>query len=298
MARNQNPPDVPVQTVSDTATVDLTLTGTDLSADVEVSPNAGNLISILGNGLFAAAPAAPVQSVADTNCIDLTLSGGVLTADPIIRPGGTNATSNTNRLGCSGTGLHVGIDQCADQGTIAVGGPGSESVSIQPPVNTRREITGLRLQAPNLTTCADSDRFIATNHSFASLMIQHSSTAWRVPAPNGARFDIRHENWRGVNGGAIASTGNANVEQFDTQTHGSHGSAGATTRIEAPATHQVISGTGRVVVELNNAGTVHRAGVRSALVSQDLNNPTTGQIVQWFASHSVSHWFLGEEVVL
>src|SRR5688572_27772215 len=40
-------------TVSDTDSIDMTLTGFDISADVNISPDAGNIIELRGNGLFA-----------------------------------------------------------------------------------------------------------------------------------------------------------------------------------------------------------------------------------------------------
>lgn len=47
-------------TVSDTDTVDLTLTGNDITADVIVSPDAGNQLVAQANGLFVAPAAAQI----------------------------------------------------------------------------------------------------------------------------------------------------------------------------------------------------------------------------------------------
>ena len=74
--------------VQDTSTIDLTLTSGVLSAQVVVSPNAGNALQVLPNGLFV--PAASSIAVQDTTSIDLTLTGGVLSASVIISPNAGN----------------------------------------------------------------------------------------------------------------------------------------------------------------------------------------------------------------
>jgi hypothetical protein len=74
--------------VQDTNTVDLTLAGGVLSAQAVVSPNAGNALQALPNGLFV--PAATSISVQDTSSVDLTLAGGVLSANVIISPNAGN----------------------------------------------------------------------------------------------------------------------------------------------------------------------------------------------------------------
>ena len=74
--------------VQDTSTIDLTLTSGVLSAQVVVSPNAGNALQVLPNGLFVPAPSS--IAVQDTTSIDLTLTGGVLSASVIISPNAGN----------------------------------------------------------------------------------------------------------------------------------------------------------------------------------------------------------------
>lgn len=77
-------PTVPAQTplaVNDTATVDLTASGTDnhtLQADVKVSATAGNAISVNADGLYVAPVVVPAQTplvANDTPTVDLTASG-------------------------------------------------------------------------------------------------------------------------------------------------------------------------------------------------------------------------------
>jgi len=85
--------------VQDTSTIDLTLTSGVLSAQVVVSPNAGNALQVLPNGLFV--PAASSLSVQDTTSVDLTLAGGVLSANVIISP------NTGNQLQLLPNGLYV-----------------------------------------------------------------------------------------------------------------------------------------------------------------------------------------------
>ena len=75
-------PAIPAQTplvANDTATVDLTASGTDnhtLQADVKVSATAGNTLAVNADGLFVPAPATETLLVAnDSSTIDFTTSG-------------------------------------------------------------------------------------------------------------------------------------------------------------------------------------------------------------------------------
>jgi hypothetical protein len=61
-------------TVSDTDSVNLTLAGSNLSADVEISATAGNQVSIAGDGLFV--PKGAGVTVSDTSSVDLTVAAG------------------------------------------------------------------------------------------------------------------------------------------------------------------------------------------------------------------------------
>jgi hypothetical protein len=62
--------------VSDTSSVNLTLTGSTITADVVISPNAGNAISIAANGLYAAGLSETPLSTSNTATISIT-SGGL-----------------------------------------------------------------------------------------------------------------------------------------------------------------------------------------------------------------------------
>ncbi len=111
-----NPIDVPTM-VLDTASVDLTLVANVLSADVIISPNAGNQLQLLGNGLFVSGFAGTITSANDTASIDHTVVAGVLTSDVIISP---NAG---NQLTLLGNGLFVAgfagtITSATDTNTI------------------------------------------------------------------------------------------------------------------------------------------------------------------------------------
>jgi hypothetical protein len=85
--------------IVDTNTIDLTLLGGVLSAQVTISPNAGNALQALPNGLFV--PASTSISVQDTPSVDLTLAGGVLSANVII------STNAGNQLQLLPNGLYV-----------------------------------------------------------------------------------------------------------------------------------------------------------------------------------------------
>lgn len=67
-----------IQSISDTLTVDLDVTATDLTANVKVSAVPGNNLQIFGDGLFVE------PNTADTNTVDLVLTAGLLTANVFI----------------------------------------------------------------------------------------------------------------------------------------------------------------------------------------------------------------------
>lgn len=74
-------------TVLDTTTIDLTFALNVLSANVRVSSNPGNIITVLPDGLYVPSG---TFTVSDTNTIDLTFALGVLSANVLIDPAPTN----------------------------------------------------------------------------------------------------------------------------------------------------------------------------------------------------------------
>lgn len=100
-------PTAQVITVDDTVTVDLTLAAGEITADVNISPNAGNQIQVLGNGLYVPSSVTDVTITGvDTNCIDTTVIEGPanvfsVSAAPIISP------AVGNQLSCTPAGLFV-----------------------------------------------------------------------------------------------------------------------------------------------------------------------------------------------
>jgi hypothetical protein len=72
-------PVIPIQTATDTATVDHVITGTDLTSNVKISATAGNLIVANADGIYVSSDL--FQTVLDTATVDLTLAGTVLSAD-------------------------------------------------------------------------------------------------------------------------------------------------------------------------------------------------------------------------
>ena len=101
-----NPIDVPT-TVLDTASVDLTLAANVLSADVIISPNAGNALTLLGNGLFVAGFAGSILSATDSSTIDHTVAAGVLSSMVIRSP------DPNNLLELRANGVYVGYGTAA-----------------------------------------------------------------------------------------------------------------------------------------------------------------------------------------
>lgn len=91
----------PIQTVGDTNSVDLTITGSNLTADSKISATAGNQISIAADGLLVPASGSTfITAVSDTATIDLTVTGSTLSAD-LIAP--TNTLTTTLPFGGSFT---------------------------------------------------------------------------------------------------------------------------------------------------------------------------------------------------
>lgn len=119
--------------VQDTPTLDLTLTGNVLSGQVVVSPNAGNQLQVLPNGLFVSASAS--INVVDTSTVDLTFSGGNLSAQVVLNP------STNNALTATPTGLFVPqapIQNVANTNTVALnvsGGTLTANAVIAPIAN-------------------------------------------------------------------------------------------------------------------------------------------------------------------
>ena len=111
--------------VQDTTSVDLTLTGGVLSANVIISPNAGNQLQLLPNGLYVA-PSTFSLNVIDTNTVDLNLAGGNLSANVIVSPNAGNA------LQVLPNGLFV---------------PAASSISIQDTTSVDLTLTGGVLSA-------------------------------------------------------------------------------------------------------------------------------------------------------
>lgn len=145
-------------TVLDTSTVDLTLTLANvLSADVIVSPDAGNTLVANANGLFVPTPPSAI-TVADTPCIDLDLTGGVVTATPIL------SADDCNALSCSLDGLLVlestssglmteevvQLDQPVLVGSVL--DLGLITLDIENPSSCRSAILSIHLQTPSICT--------------------------------------------------------------------------------------------------------------------------------------------------
>lgn len=101
--------------VEDTDSVDLTITGSfpqTLSAEVIVSPDDGNSITIQPNGLYSAAN---ILTVTDSNSIDLTISGSIpqdITASSRFAP------LTGNQISTTADGLYVPAMLVSDSTSI------------------------------------------------------------------------------------------------------------------------------------------------------------------------------------
>lgn len=76
-------------TVTDTNSVDLTLAGQNISADVNISTTAGNALTEDATGLYVPGGTPVTVAPLDTNTVNMTVTGGpayVVSADVIIDP--------------------------------------------------------------------------------------------------------------------------------------------------------------------------------------------------------------------
>jgi hypothetical protein len=153
--QNGNPIDVPTS-VLDTLSVDLTLAANVLSADVIISPNPGNALSILANGLYATGFAGTITSAADTATVDHTVAAGVLTSDVIISPNAGNIiTALGNGLyaaGFAGT-ITSAVDSATIDHTVAAGVL-SSVVIRSPDVGNSLELRGNGVYVPTASAGA------------------------------------------------------------------------------------------------------------------------------------------------
>lgn len=118
-------------TVSDTNSIDLTITGTDLTADLNLSadtPDTGYQIvalSIETDGLKAQIADTAIQaafSVSDTNSIDLTYSSGSISADLLL-------SAASPSVGYAEVELSIELDGLKAQAPVMVGDSGSGGVA-------------------------------------------------------------------------------------------------------------------------------------------------------------------------
>jgi hypothetical protein len=142
--------------IADTNTVDLTLAGGVLSAQAIISPNAGNALQALPNGLFV--PAATSISIQDTTSVDLTLTGGVLSANVVISP------APNNQLQLLPNGLYVAPSTfnltVTDTNTVDLtlaGGNLTASVIVSPNAGNALQVLGNGLFVPAATSISIQD---------------------------------------------------------------------------------------------------------------------------------------------
>ena len=99
-------------TVADTDSIDLTLTGNEIKADVKISPAAGNALSIKSGaeaGLFVTVPdSSLIKSVTDTNSVNLEVAaetGALTAAVKLSATEGNTITENADGLFVAKTDL-------------------------------------------------------------------------------------------------------------------------------------------------------------------------------------------------
>ena len=84
--------------VLDTATIDLTLTGTTLKADAIISPDLGNILQVTPNGLKVLAPVfSDTTTVGSSPTVNMTLNGSNITTNVIVSPDPSNTLQATSQ---------------------------------------------------------------------------------------------------------------------------------------------------------------------------------------------------------
>ena len=152
---------IDVYTVADTTTVDMTLSGNEISAAVKVSATAGNALTTEADGLYVATVDPLVKSIDDTTSIDLTVdSAGKLTAAAKI------SSAAGNKLTTDANGLVVAADfigSVDDTTTIDLDVTGAELTAAVKVSNTANnqlttDAAGLYVAPATWTTIAQEIR--------------------------------------------------------------------------------------------------------------------------------------------
>ena len=122
-----------IETVTDSPTIDMVLSGTNLSANVKVSSSLLNAIGVISDGLYV--PEAIVKVVNDSTSIDFTLvsPSQTLTADLVVSP------DAGNQLSVRSTGAYVPtpITSTKQTASLQFSKPGSINANsvISPPTD-------------------------------------------------------------------------------------------------------------------------------------------------------------------
>lgn len=143
-------------TFSDTASVDLTLTGSDVTADVNLSGDAGNILEERIDGLYAAVA---FDQVVDTNSIGLTVTGTVLSADAIISAdAGNQLEERVNGLYVPASGGTITVTDTASVDLTLTGSDLEADVKISATAGNQitENVDGLYVPASTITV-TDTD---------------------------------------------------------------------------------------------------------------------------------------------
>lgn len=122
-------------TVTDSTSIDLSLSGTNLTASTKISPDAGNIISVHSNGLFAVAPTHTPQALSfnsTTKVISLSGGGGTITlpVDSDIQSLAFNPGTSVLSLTDGGSVDLSPLSQ--GDPTVPIVGNSSQSITITP----------------------------------------------------------------------------------------------------------------------------------------------------------------------
>ncbi len=134
-------------TVTDTSSVDLTLTGTNLTADVRLDPDF--IGRITGDGLELTCAdvlqCAPPVTVTDTNTVDLTLLGQLIQGDVKI------SSNAGNNITAQADGLFLSVCDIIDNGALGVAVPGATQL-VGADCNRYTLPTGVNLNVVDTTS--------------------------------------------------------------------------------------------------------------------------------------------------
>lgn len=145
-------------TFSDTASVDLTLTGSTVTADVNLSGDVGNQLEERVDGLYVPASGGTI-TVSDTASVDLTLTGSNLEADvKLSATAGNQITENVDGLYVPASGGTITVTDTASVDLTLTGSTLEADVKLSATAGNQitENVDGLYVPASTITV-TDTD---------------------------------------------------------------------------------------------------------------------------------------------